>query len=60
MKHAGKGVASLTITLNFLQVTKDGCPVIFHDNFIYTEENVRRLYHLHSASSSSHSHHRSC
>ncbi|CAL5027813.1 unnamed protein product [Urochloa decumbens] len=22
-----------------VQVTKDGCPVIFHDNFIYTEEN---------------------
>jgi glycerophosphodiester phosphodiesterase len=22
-----------------LQVTKDGCPIIFHDNFIYTEED---------------------
>ncbi|KAK3154195.1 hypothetical protein QOZ80_2BG0187470 [Eleusine coracana subsp. coracana] len=22
-----------------VQVTKDGCPIIFHDNFIYTEEN---------------------
>ncbi|OEL38453.1 Glycerophosphodiester phosphodiesterase GDPD2 [Dichanthelium oligosanthes] len=22
-----------------VQVTKDGCPVIFHDNFIYTEQN---------------------
>jgi glycerophosphoryl diester phosphodiesterase len=23
------------------QVTKDGCPVIFHDNFIFTEQDVR-------------------
>lgn len=22
-----------------MQVTKDGCPIIFHDNFIYTEED---------------------
>ncbi|KAH6766574.1 senescence-related gene 3 protein [Perilla frutescens var. hirtella] len=22
-----------------VQVTKDGCPIIFHDNFIYSEEN---------------------
>jgi hypothetical protein len=26
---------------NFVfQVTKDGCPVIFHDNFIFTEQDV--------------------
>lgn len=24
----------------FLQVTKDDCPVIFHDNFILTEDEV--------------------
>jgi len=30
----------VTVMILFnLQVTKDGCPVIFHDNFIYTEEN---------------------
>jgi len=23
-----------------VQVTKDGCPVIFHDNFIYTQQDV--------------------
>jgi len=26
-----------------LQVTKDGCPVIFHDNFMCTEENVKPI-----------------
>ncbi|XP_051141243.1 glycerophosphodiester phosphodiesterase GDPD1, chloroplastic isoform X2 [Andrographis paniculata] len=25
-----------------VQVTSDGCPIIFHDNFIYTEEKVGR------------------
>ncbi|RCV33352.1 hypothetical protein SETIT_7G077400v2 [Setaria italica] len=34
-----------------VQVTKDGCPVIFHDNFIYTQENGeisgRRVTELH-------------
>ncbi|KZV42057.1 hypothetical protein F511_18403 [Dorcoceras hygrometricum] len=23
-----------------VQVTKDGCPVIFHDNFLFSEDNV--------------------
>ncbi|KAG2571732.1 hypothetical protein PVAP13_7KG118700 [Panicum virgatum] len=33
---AAAGVAYVEFDV---QVTKDGCPVIFHDNFIYTEEN---------------------
>lgn len=27
-----------------LQVTKDDCPVIFHDNFIFTQEKVGDFY----------------
>lgn len=29
--------------LSFLQVTKDDIPIIFHDNFILSEENVSRV-----------------
>jgi glycerophosphoryl diester phosphodiesterase len=28
------------MAMKILQVTKDGCPVIFHDNFIYTQQDV--------------------
>jgi len=31
-----------------LQVTKDGCPIIFHDNFIFTQEDVSSYVVLHN------------
>jgi len=47
-----QGLLNVTVMILFnLQVTKDGCPVIFHDNFIYTEENVKAYCRLRSASS---------
>ncbi|XP_073156443.1 glycerophosphodiester phosphodiesterase GDPD1, chloroplastic-like [Henckelia pumila] len=42
-------ILSFNTTANFpidyieldVQVTKDGCPVIFHDNFLFSEDNFR-------------------
>ena len=42
-----KDVSEENREYRILQVTKDGCPIIFHDNFIYTEEDVSS-YFMHS------------